>query len=118
MSRDNTKASGSAPGSDGGAAPDGAGESDAAAHPDKPECFGQLEMVFPRGADGLRHSPPLCMACVFKTECLRTAMQQPEGLEVESERVDRAYESRTINFFQRWSKKKQLAKEKDRKKSR
>ena len=112
MSRDDMKASGSAgPEAD----PDAAGDGDAAANPDKPECFGQLELVFPKGADGLRHSPPLCMACVFKTECLRAAMQQPEWLEVESEKVDRAYESRAINFFQRWSKKKQLAKQKGRK---
>ena len=114
MSRDDTKASGKDPEADTNAGSD----SDAAAQPDKPECFGRLEVVFPKGADGLRHSPQLCMACVFKTECLRAAMDKPEGLEVESERVDRAYESRTINFFQRWSKKKQLAKAKARKKSR
>ncbi len=75
----------------------------------KPECFGVLEKVFPKGADKLRHSPTACMGCVFKTECLQTAMQQPAGLEVESERLDRAYESRTIGFFERWSKKKLLS---------
>jgi len=77
---------------------------------DKPECFGILEKVFPRGADKLRHSPTACMGCVFKTECLQNAMQQPSGLEVESERLDRAYESRSIGFLERWSKKKQLSK--------
>lgn len=75
---------------------------------DKPDCFGRLEIVFPKGSDGLRHSPPMCMACVFKTECLQIAMQQPSGVEVESEMVDRAYEARTIGFVQRWSKKKAL----------
>ena len=78
-------------------------------HP-KPACFGQLELVFPKGKDGLRHSPAICMACVFKTECLQTAMQQPEGVDVEEEKVDRAYQSRAISFFQRWSKKKSLSK--------
>ncbi len=82
---------------------------------DKPDCFGRLDIVFPKGHDGLRHSPPMCMACVFKTECLRAAMQQPAGLEVESERIDRAYESRMIGFFQRWSRKKQLQKQKKQK---
>ncbi len=74
----------------------------------KPDCFGRLEIVFPKGSDGLRHSPPKCMACVFKTECLQTAMQQPAGHEVESEMIDRAYEARAISFIQRWSKKKAL----------
>ncbi len=75
---------------------------------ERPECFGRLEIVFPKGSDGLRHSPPCCMACVFKTECLRVAMEKPQGLEVESEMVDRAYEARTIGFIQRWSRKKAL----------
>ncbi|MBS3759153.1 MAG: hypothetical protein KGY61_10870 [Desulfobacterales bacterium] len=74
----------------------------------KPDCFGRLDIVFPKGSDGLRHSPPGCMACEFKTECLRAAIEQPAGREVESEMVDRAYESRTISFVQRWSKKKAL----------
>jgi hypothetical protein len=74
----------------------------------RPDCFGVLEIVFPKSTDGLRHSPPMCMACVFKTECLQTAMQQPAGVEVESEMVDRAYESRAISFIQRWSRRKSL----------
>jgi hypothetical protein len=74
----------------------------------RPDCFGTLEIVFPKGSDGLRHSPPMCMACVFKTECLKAAMEKPAGAEVESERVDRAYESRTIGFLERWSKRKAL----------
>jgi len=74
----------------------------------RPDCFGNLENVFPKGADGLRHSPRLCMACVFKTECLQSAMEKPAGAAVESEMVDRAYESRTIGFLERWSKRKAL----------
>ncbi|HMA66461.1 MAG TPA: hypothetical protein VKO20_01460 [Desulfosalsimonadaceae bacterium] len=75
---------------------------------DKPDCFGRLDIVFPKGSDKLRHSPPACMGCVYKTECLRAAMEQPAAVEVESEKVDRAWESGVIGFFQRWSKKKQL----------
>lgn len=85
---------------------------------DQPECFGQLHEVFPRKADGLRHSPPKCMACVYKTECLRAAMEEPEGAEVESEKVDRAYEAKRIGFLERWSKKKQLHHRGKRKKTR
>lgn len=75
---------------------------------DKKECFGMLEVVFPMGEDGLRHTPDACMACVCKTECLKTAVQQADGLRVEEERVDRAYQSGNISFLERWSKKKTL----------
>jgi len=74
----------------------------------RPDCFGVLEIVFPKGADGLRHSPRRCMICVFKTECLQAAMERPAGAKVKSEMVDRAYESRTIGFLERWSKRKAL----------
>ena len=76
----------------------------------KPECFGVMEMVFPMTEDGLRHSPLSCMACPHKTECLGTAIRRPAGLEVQEELVDRAYESKTISFIERWSKKKYLDK--------
>ncbi|MFZ2631155.1 MAG: hypothetical protein WA081_13675 [Desulfosalsimonadaceae bacterium] len=76
----------------------------------KPECFGVMDNVFPMTGDGLRHSPPSCMACACKTECLGTAIRRPAGLEIQEELVDRAYESRTISFMERWSKKKYLDK--------
>ena len=76
--------------------------------PNTPECFGNLEKVFPQSSDGLRKSPPLCMACVFKTECLRAAMADSEGLKVQDKIVDRAYESGMMGFFSRWSRKKEL----------
>lgn len=83
----------------------------------KPECFGVMDKVFPMTEDGLRHSPPSCMACASKTECLGTAIRRPAGLEVQEELVDRAYESRTISFMERWSKKKYLDKIKKEKSS-
>ena len=73
-----------------------------------PECYGDLNTVFPMGKDGLRESPLACMACVFKTECLRDAMLAPSGMQVKEELLDRAYESGLIGFIHRWSKKKQL----------
>ena len=79
--------------------------------PKTPECYGDLEKVFPEGSDGLRRSPPLCMACVFKTECLRDAMSKKEGLKVQEKNVDRAYESGMMGFFARWSRKKELHRE-------
>ncbi len=82
---------------------------------DKPECFGIIEIVFPMHDDGLRHSPQSCMACSFKTECLRTAIQNPSGLQVQAEIVDRAYDSGRISFLQRWSKRKYIQKIKKKK---
>lgn len=72
------------------------------------DCYGVLDRVFPMGEDGLRHSPETCLACNKKTECLRAAIGRTGGVELEEERVDRAYESGSIRFFERWAKKKSL----------
>ena len=79
---------------------------------ERPSCFGKLENVFPLAEDGLRHTPESCMVCFCKTECLRTAVQGPGGIKVEEERVQRAYRSGTIGFFERWSRKKTLTRQK------
>ncbi len=73
-----------------------------------PACFGNLEIVFPEGEDGLRVSPETCMACLRKTECLRTAMKGKAGINVREETVDRAYTSGSMGFIERWSRKKEL----------
>ena len=79
----------------------------------KPPCFGNLKIVFPKGEDGLGHTPRGCMICVFKTECLRSAMAGGDGLGVREESVDRAYAAGMIGFFQRWSRKKDLRRRQD-----
>ena len=66
---------------------------------DKPACFGNLEIVFPKTDDGLRHSPESCMPCFYKTECLKKAMAGKDGLKVKEEQTDRAYASGTIGFL-------------------
>ena len=73
-----------------------------------PDCFGDLETVFPKGPDEFRNTPETCMECPHKTACLRTAMKGTDGLKVRGEMVDRAYQSGGMNFFQRWSQKKSL----------
>ena len=75
---------------------------------DCPPCFGDLDVVFPVGAEGLRESPPTCLRCGCKTECLREALASRAGVQVESERIDRAADAGMISFFSRWSKKKRL----------
>ncbi len=71
-------------------------------------CFGKLEKVFPPGSDGLRESPESCNSCYCKTECLRVALQGRDGLQVQEEIVDRAYDSGRMSFLDRWSRKKAL----------
>jgi hypothetical protein len=78
-----------------------------------PPCFGDLDTVFPMGADELRCTPDTCMACGHKTECLRTAMSRPRGIGVREEMVDRAYASGRIGFLKRWSKRKAYNRQKN-----
>lgn len=73
-----------------------------------PSCYADLDTVFPLGENDLRNTPERCMACAFKTECLRAAMAADKGIRVREEMVDRAYSSGIIGFFQRWSEKKRL----------
>ncbi len=76
---------------------------------DEPECFGDLETVFPMGDDGLRESPDKCrIDCPFRTECLKSAIGGMKGDSVQNETVDRNYEAGAIGFLERWSKKKSL----------
>jgi len=74
-----------------------------------PQCFGDLDIVFPMNENGLRMSPKTCLACDHKTTCLRDALQKSKkGNVVKHEQVDRAYESGMIGFWERWSRKKSL----------
>jgi hypothetical protein len=73
-----------------------------------PQCFAILDKVFPKGENELRQTPERCMVCLYKVECLRTAMGKSEGFKVKEEMVDRAYSSGNIGFFERWSRKKDL----------
>jgi hypothetical protein len=72
----------------------------------QPECFGQLEIVFPMGEEGIRTTPPKCMKCSLVKSCIQAAMRSAEGLRLEEERVDRAYEYGLIGRLDCWSKKK------------
>ena len=73
-----------------------------------PNCFGELEKVFPKTKDGLRSTPEACLECLHKTACLRSAMEGAGGVKVREEIVDRAYDSGMMSFVERWSKKKDL----------
>jgi hypothetical protein len=66
-----------------------------------PECFGDLEKVFPPGDDGLRQTPDLCMACGHKTACLRQALVDGGAARIRFERVEQ--EDDSSGFLRRWS---------------
>ncbi|MBU1343763.1 MAG: hypothetical protein KKE44_06020 [Proteobacteria bacterium] len=76
---------------------------------EKPECFGILEEVFPMTDKGLRQTPDECYYhCPVKTKCLQQAMSTIQGVKVEEEIIERGTQSGVINFFERWSRKKQV----------
>jgi len=76
-----------------------------------PACFGHLETVFPMGEEGLRTSPPECMRCIHARSCLQAAMRSSEGLKLQEERVDQAYQYGLIGKLERWSRKKIIRRE-------
>lgn len=73
---------------------------------EQPVCFGILDNVFPKNEDGLRSSPESCFPCHYKTDCLKQAIKGTDGLKIQEEKVDRAYQSGMISFLERWSRKK------------
>jgi hypothetical protein len=78
-------------------------------HDKLPPCFGNLEKVFPMQENGLRQTPDDCyFHCPVKTRCLRQAMASKDGTRVEEEIIDRSEQAGIMNFFERWSRKKQV----------
>lgn len=74
-----------------------------------PDCFGQLEKVFPMTDSGLRQTPDDCFyQCPVKTRCLKAALSTDKGAGVEEEIIQRGSKAGAINFFERWSRKKQI----------
>lgn len=74
----------------------------------KPDCFGDLEIVFPKEKDGLRNTPKTCMPCPLKTPCLRAAVSGTQGHKVRHEMIDRAYDSGRMSFWERWARRKEI----------
>ena len=82
---------------------------DAKTRTEYPSCFGVIDAVFPKDKNGYRNTPETCFACKDKTQCLKAAMQKPDGLAVREEFIDRAYESKIIGFLERWVRKKAIS---------
>ena len=78
-----------------------------------PDCFGDLDKVFPMGSHGLRETPDDCMyLCAHKTACLRAAMSGERGIPVRENLIKRNERPGFAGFVQRWARKKSLHKEK------
>ncbi len=74
-----------------------------------PDCFGDLNTVFPMTENGLRQTPEDCYYhCPVKTRCLKRAMGTDKGVQVEEELIERSTQAGLMNFFERWSRKKQI----------
>lgn len=70
----------------------------------RPDCFADIDTVFPVGADGLRQSPPGCLACEVKVECLKTALNTPRGSQVDRGGQGRkTVAGKVLKGFRRWS---------------
>ncbi|MCP4023467.1 MAG: hypothetical protein GY729_16600 [Desulfobacteraceae bacterium] len=83
---------------------------------DIPDCFGDLEKVFPMTQKGLRETPDDCFYhCPVKTKCLQKAMATKDGVKVEEEIIERSTRAGVMNFFERWSRKKQVSRKQNKK---
>ena len=76
---------------------------------EKKTCFGDLQKVFPMGDEGLREVPAECNRCPDRVRCMRQALKTREGLELRSEKLDRAASSGMMGRLRRWSQKKELS---------
>jgi hypothetical protein len=84
--------------------------SDEQASPPRPACYGVLDRVFPRSAQGLREVQTQCWNCAERVECLRAAMAQSEQRRAINEELigrQSAAVGGVAGFIQRWSRLKQ-----------
>jgi len=75
---------------------------------DRKECFGMLDKVFPEGKEGLRQVPQGCFQCPEHTECLKSALETPEGISFRMELLNRTKPVGLVGRIKRWSERKAL----------
>ncbi|HDI78290.1 MAG TPA: hypothetical protein ENF54_01475 [Desulfobacteraceae bacterium] len=71
-------------------------------------CFGNLNRVFPIGRDGLREVPKECLDCEERVQCMKTALNSPEGIRYKEELIRRRGENSIWDRLKRWSYRKTL----------
>jgi hypothetical protein len=77
----------------------------------RPICFGQIDTVFPVAESGLREIPDACRECGLDHDCLRMALQSPEGRRFLAEKTGQGHgaargddsPSPVAGFLKRWS---------------
>ncbi len=70
----------------------------------RPECYGDLDKVFPPGPDGLRQVPRSCWDCASRVPCLKQAVSSgPQAAEFREERLARQDGGGLRGFVRRWS---------------
>ncbi len=82
--------------------------------PPPPQCYGQLEKVFPMSQEGMREVRDLCWNCALRVDCLRQAMADPQQHRAVSEERaarDSAPVGGVAGFLQRWSRLKRESQE-------
>jgi hypothetical protein len=75
-------------------------------------CFGVLERVFPMGERGMREVPPGCTECPERVDCMKAALESEEGVRFKEEMLDRSERVGMIGWLERWSRKKELSRQK------
>ena len=80
------------------------------AAPQRPDCFGNLEKVFPQGGEGLREVSAGCWDCAARVECLRAAASGKQGgAALAEEKALREDPDGVAGFLRRWSRRKTAA---------
>jgi len=72
------------------------------------DCFGILDRVFPLGEEGLRHVPEPCFECEHRVDCMKEALNSPDGIEMRMEMLSRSKGEGLIGWIKRWSQMKEL----------
>ena len=82
--------------------------------PSRPACFGDLDRVFPSGADGLREVAAGCWDCTARVECLRAAATAKDGgATLAEEKALREDPDGMAGFLRRWSRRKSAARKEE-----
>jgi hypothetical protein len=80
------------------------------ANSQRPDCFGDLERVFPPGDEGFREVSAGCWDCRVRVECLRAAAMTKEGgATLAEEKALREDPEGVAGFLRRWSRRKMAA---------
>ncbi|MCB2192559.1 MAG: hypothetical protein KQI62_13395 [Deltaproteobacteria bacterium] len=79
----------------------------------RPECFGDLERVFPSADGGLREVAAGCWDCTHRVDCLRVAASGQGRETLYEEKALRGDPEGVVGFMRRWSRRKSASRRED-----